>query len=236
MLKEFVEKLIEVSKIEVMEIAGMPFARQKLVPIRDYAHPVKMHTLQGLVDYINISMIEDPIIVIDSPDVVFVSKKDHVWNEYMVVAESHRFGSSTPFEFGRKYSIEEFIIKLYADFAQTPDRDEVIVLVSKLTSGVTHLSEDDGISQVVTVKSGVSLRGEKKINPRVLLSPYRTFHEVEQPSSYYILRVYQQEDEAPQVALHEAEGGRWRETAVNNIKKYLKENVDIIDLKITVIA
>lgn len=57
------------------------------------------------------------------------------------------------------------------------------------------------------------------IKPIVKLKPYRTFFEVEQPESEFLLRI----GDGGQVGLFEADGGMWKMTARYTIKSYLQE-------------
>lgn len=47
--------------------------------------------------------------------------------------------------------------------------------------------EDNGVSQVATVKTGVASLAKGKAPNPVTLRPYRTFSEVEQPAAYLSL-------------------------------------------------
>ena len=87
-------------------------------------------------------------------------------------------------------------------------------------SGVT--TKDNGVSQTVEVKAGVSLKQNVEINPRVKLQPFRTFLEVAQPESEYLLRV----DETGRIGLFEADGGVWKLEAMQNVKEYLAVELD----------
>jgi len=55
----------------------------------------------------------------------------------------------------------------------------------------------------------------------VKLKPYRTFNEVEQPESEFLLRL----SDGAQVALYEADGGAWKLTARRNIADYLRKQL-----------
>ena len=57
-------------------------------------------------------------------------------------------------------------------------------------------------------------------NP-VLLKPYRTFIEVQQPESAFIFRM----QDGPRAALFEADGGAWRIEAMENIRAYLAKEL-----------
>ncbi|MGC4441273.1 hypothetical protein ABXW85_20645, partial [Streptococcus suis] len=65
--------------------------------------------------------------------------------------------------------------------------------------------EDNGVSQVATVTSGVASLAKGKAPNPVLLRPYRTFAEVEQPASQFVFRI----DKQARMALFEADGKRW---------------------------
>ena len=95
-------------------------------------------------------------------------------------------------------------------------------LLSRMSkdSGVT--TKDNGVSQTVEVKAGVSLKQNVEINPRAKLQPFRTFLEVEQPESEYLLRV----DETGRIGLFEADGGVWKLEAKQNVKEYLAVELD----------
>lgn len=59
---------------------------------------------------------------------------------------------------------------------------------------------------------------DAKKNPIRKLKPYRTFNEVDQPESEFLLRL----SEGGGVALYEADGGAWKLQARRNVAEYLK--------------
>lgn len=66
----------------------------------------------------------------------------------------------------------------------------------------------------------------KGVKPIVKLKPYRTFSEVEQPESEFLVRL----SDGGRVALYEADGGAWKLQARRNVADYLKENLaDLIE-------
>ena len=80
---------------------------------------------------------------------------------------------------------------------------------------------DNGISQVTTIKTGVSTLAHAKAPNPVTLKPYRTFLEVDQPESKFVFRI----NDTPGCALFEADGGIWRAAAKENIAEYLHNNL-----------
>jgi len=126
------------------------------------------------------------------------------------------------FKFDQWYGLEAFRIGIQAHFAQTPDREYLLSIASKVTDGEVATSEDDGVSQQVELKAGLSLKATEKLRARVTLAPFRTFAEVDQPQSEFIFRA-QKSDKGAQLALFEADGGKWKVTAVQNIAFTLKD-------------
>ena len=62
----------------------------------------------------------------------------------------------------------------------------------------------------------------------MILAPRRTFPEVDQPESPFVLLVKQsREGMMPEIALFEADGGLWKLTAIQNIKDYLKAVLEV---------
>ena len=122
------------------------------------------------------------------------------------------------------------IICLKSRFAPTEDRDYLVQLLGNITDQQSVQTKDDGITQSATVKSGIQLVGEQRIKPIVTLKPYRTFLEVEQPESDFLIRL-----KDGRAALFEADGGAWKCEAVKNIADKLRElledvpNVHIIE-------
>lgn len=131
------------------------------------------------------------------------------------------------FEFGHYYQPDEFVIKLHANFGHTEDQSYVLQIASNITAERLTTSQDDGISQTVGMKQGIGghLQTSKVLKNRVKLRPFRTFVEVEQPESEFLFRAKQdRENTMPTLALFEADGGKWRLEAIENISAYLRNH------------
>ncbi|MNW60692.1 hypothetical protein D3C74_386970 [compost metagenome] len=70
-----------------------------------------------------------------------------------------------------------------------------------------------GMTQSVVAKTGVATVEDVKVPNPVLLAPYRTFVEVEQPESSFVFRM----KDGPSAALFEADGGAWRNDVIANV-------------------
>lgn len=114
-------------------------------------------------------------------------------------------------------SHEEAIIQLQSIFLPTADSAYLLDLLSRVSveDGVT--SHDNGVSQTVVAKQGVSLKSAESIRNIVNLKPFRTFREVPQPESQFLLRV----DDKGSIGLLEADGGVWKMEAKAEIAKLL---------------
>lgn len=86
---------------------------------------------------------------------------------------------------------------------------------------------------------GIASKADAEVPNPVSLRPYRTFHEIEQPESLFVFRM--KERDGMNCAIYEADGGAWRNTAIQSIKKYLDDFVktelpEDVQKHITVIA
>lgn len=206
---------------------------QELNP-RKYAPILELQTLKSLVDYLK-------------SDNDFISARKLV----VVVDSFHRVSvyDQVDFENGKRPQLvsvkatvpvipfsnwrdqEEFNIMLQSMFINDADRNLVLDFASHLKIEKGAEAQDNGVTQTVTVRDGVaSLAHAKTPNP-VTLRPYRTFNEVEQPASRFVFRV----NKSANLALFEADGGKWKLDAVKNISDYLKTELANND-KITILA
>lgn len=127
------------------------------------------------------------------------------------------------FEYGREYDQESFLVSMQACFAPSDEREDVTKVASNIVSTQEATFSDDGISQQVVMKTGVTKKENAIIPNPVRLIPYRTFLEVEQPESEFVFRITEGRGGVPFFKLVAADGGRWEAVAVDNVKSYLVE-------------
>ena len=113
-------------------------------------------------------------------------------------------------------SQEEAVIKLRSTFIQNEGAEYLLGLISRLIMDDSVTSDDNGVTQTVTTRNGVSLKSFENTKSRITLCPYRTFTEVEQPESEFILRL----DSELRIGLFEADGGAWKLQAKESIAQY----------------
>ncbi len=68
---------------------------------------------------------------------------------------------------------------------------------------------------------GVVLVEQVQIPKPMVLRPFRTFCEIEQPESKFIVRVRDRHGDF-QIALFEADGGAWEMSAIHRIREYME--------------
>lgn len=134
------------------------------------------------------------------------------------------------FTFDRFLPQEDFVIGVNAMFSQTDDKDYVLKIASAMTTEATNLSEDDGLSQKVTIKAGLANKVIETVKPQVNLAPFRTFPECQQPVSPFVFRA--RGGEAPSLMLTEADGGLWKIHAISEIARYLS----VLDMGLPIVS
>lgn len=230
--REFIEKIEDMTGPKVIETVQGTFSDKHLYRIEnELADTIVLSSLSGLAEMIKQEMNEYnlPLFVRATSAErvhVFGAIRDDMQRERPFTAEAKFIG----FDFNEYISIENMIICLKSRFAPTEDRDYLVQLLGIITDQQSVQTKDDGITQSATVKSGIQLIGEQRIKPIVTLKPYRTFLEVEQPESDFLIRL-----KDGRAALFEADGGAWEREAVKNVADKLRElledvpNVHIIE-------
>ena len=127
------------------------------------------------------------------------------------------------FHFGSYYGVEEFIIKMQSQFDDTDDKAKLMQLIGNIKDGQVIQRQDDGITQEVTARVGITRLDNVQLTNPVRLKPKRTFAEVDQVESAFIIRARSGQSE-PSFALFEADGGAWQIEAVKRIKDYIRTN------------
>lgn len=125
------------------------------------------------------------------------------------------------FAFNQFQPQEQFNIGLLSLFQQDSALQDLLKLSGNLAANSEVKQEDDGFTQRATVKTGVVMVNERTVAPRVTVTPFRTFHEAQQPSGTYAFRVKNDERQGNMCALFDADGGFWKLQAITNIKEWI---------------
>ena len=235
LLKDAFNWIKDHGQFQTTEVHGRTVSDRDLHAITaPTASALKVHTLTALVEYIKseFDTNESLLVHIKDPETVTVMSKlngDQNRNHYI---QAHAYIPS--FRFDSYYDPEDINIKLQSVFVPNEDQQLILKIVGTMKEDNVRTVGDDGISQAVTVKTGVATVGDVKVINPVTLAPYRTFIEVDQPESKFVLRM----QSGPRVALFEADGGAWKNEAIRNIEDYLMESLSDFNEteKLTIIA
>lgn len=238
MLKEAIDYILKLKRPETVEIEGRNYATIDLYQVKDpECLKLNVTSLQSLIDYIkqDPDNLKENMKILEVQDELNVKLHSQLFGQFKQreTYMSANYSELTPhIAFGKFISIEEFIIMLKSKFEVTEDLTKIIQIIGNISDENVTNYNDDGITQKVTTKVGIARVGEKALPTKLILKPFRTFIEVEQPESDFLLRV-KKGYEGIEVALFEADGGAWKKEAVKNITEYLKNELrDIKNLTI----
>ena len=224
MLAKLIDKIVTLKETKTFEINGQTYADAPLTripPHVDRPECIRVSGLDGIC-----KLIRTELAKIDT--VVMVQAKSHNTVEVMTTylpdfsrnilyrAEADAPGLRTGFR-GR----EAALIELRSLFIPNEGTAYLLDLLSKMTDENKVSTNDNGVTQTVEARQGVALNAMVEVKPRVMLRPFRTFLEVEQPESEFLLRV----DPDEGIGFFEADGGIWKLEAKKNIADYFNTNL-----------
>lgn len=231
----------------VREINGATYvntARENpLVEVKPYEKPDPgtfngIYTLSGLVDYLKNDV--DGHFTRDSTLQVVVTSPERVdvWSPVHGEERQRSLLAKCTFErpqinLNRYMDQESFSVMVQTHFDEGENRNRVLQLSGNLRLEADATLADDGVTQCVTLKNGITRMSDVQIINPILLAPHRIFPEIEQPSSPFILRVRKCEGGA-EIALFEADSAAWKVDAVRMIGLWLREMLE--DVPVVVIA
>lgn len=231
MLKSLFEYVVGLSKANMVNIDGTVFTDKPLhLPEMPAIETLLTDNLSSIVNFIknagdaDLNYLDDTVQkIIHVEDAGKVNLYSSVCNECM---DRQKFmkaeWAGNKFPFGQFMDAEKFNILLQTCFMETDDLKVIQQVVGNLRDEAVQNYGDDGVSQSVTIRTGIATVGQVRVPSPAKLRPYRTFLEVEQPASLFILRMR----EGGQCALFDADGGLWRETARKNIRNYFEYELE----------
>lgn len=229
MIEKALRFLVGLKENKTYEIGGIIYSDnelQQIVPATYYPTTLEVGSLDAIAKLIRAELpdyLESrdvPLFVrVDSPTAVsvftrpdFKAKRKFIYGAYCKDAN---------FKEGFRNQ-QEAIIELKSRFIPTADSIYLLDLISRINNEEGVKSEDNGVSQTITAKKGVSLMTTEQVKPRLSLQPFRTFREIPQPESEFILRL----DDNGRVGLFEADGGIWKIEAKCQIQGFLEGELE----------
>ena len=228
MIKEALQYLSNMAKSEVEKIDGQFFHKTAEDINRlefDLPDSIELSSLDSLVEIALEMKDSATMIIIKSPTRVQISSPRAIGGVTKIIKFAEASINHEFFEFDRFTEQEKFLIGLQSKFKENGNLIKLLKLASAmdLTEGASL--DDDGVSQKVQVRSGVAFKSVEKVQNPILLRPYRTFMEIEQPESPYIFRA--KKGSSGLLGLFQAEGNIWEFQAKKAIKEYLEKTSPI---------
>lgn len=228
MLKAAIEKIQELCAPNLFQANGHNFLADKaggyteVKPELEMVENIHLSSLDALVKFVKTEAVKDyGIVYITIPDHMTVKCFTHPFEElrmnraYLYVANA----TDVP-GWNEKVSLsfEEALIALRTRFQPATDTEYALRLLSNITTGGKVTYNDNGVATSIVTKRGIDLQGNEAIKPIIKLRPYRTFQEVAQPESQFLIRINERN-----ITFIEADGGMWKLEARNTVKKYLED-------------
>lgn len=227
MLKAMIEKIEKMAGPKVYDIGNEHYASSNLVridPKKDFPKSISLSGLDSVckmvVNEANDLFPGDQILiqVLDYRKVrIFTTldgEMDRCWL-YECEADTPRIKTNS------YMSHEEAVIQLRSLYIPNFDTEYLLKLLGSVSRESKVSSNDNGVSQTVEARTGVALTANVEVRPYVSLRPFRTFLEVEQPESTFLLRL----DNGGNIGLFEADGGVWKLEATRNIAAYFEKEL-----------
>ena len=237
MLKEAIEKILDIAKPEVTEIDGNNFIIRPEGAVQihediDLPAELNLNSLDALVKMLRVeaAAISD-VAAIGEGGPIFVSVASHE-NVIAFMSPGPDTRWQRPYLYRAKATdvpgwesqvqlgFEQAIVALQTRFQKSLDFEYAMQILSQITTGGKMTFNDNGIATTIVTQKGVSLASNMAIKPIVTLRPYRTFHEVDQPEGLFLIRISERG-----ITFTEADGGMWKLTARKTIKAFLEEQL-----------
>ena len=235
MLRDLYQQIQGDAQPQEMMLGGKRYTTRKVYPVMDECPDIiEVNTLTGLVDYLKTNIdnlvLQNLICHVESPTVVSVLSALHGdFNQRSIFIRATVRERQAFFE--RFLDAEKFNIWLQSGFSDTAltvdgeiratDKGLMLKYVGNVRDELVKGTGDDGVSQELTVKVGVASVADVTLPNPVILRPYRTFNEVDQPASSFVFRARS----GPEFALFEADGGAWESEAMKSIKAFMEFKV-----------
>lgn len=242
--REFLEKVEEMVQPQTLTEGIRTFVDKPMhMLVDEIAADTPLHTnsLSSVADYIK-SNADFDALASDGRKIIHVEDEKTVW----LYTEMNSFKKRSAlllasawvssFPFGQWLSLENFLISVQANFVTDEHRDELLSFVATVKQDTGVEQQDDGVTQKVTTRSGVSLSRTSKVPNPITLRPFRTFSEVEQPESSFVFRIKAEEGCGVKAALFAADGDAWRHDAILKIRDYFQTHVIAEDDSVIVLA
>jgi len=217
MLAEFIQKIIDISKpATIVSPDGLTYVSGDYNPMLALEpRLILTSTLSSIIEIAPTLKIDDLMIHIGSNRVDLIGPLLEVMNQRFTYASA--IHSPLQHRFGQFLSLEDFIIYIQSSFIHDDETARMMKIVGNLTDEAIKNNKDDGVTQQVTMRTSVARVENVDVKNPFVLRPFRTFHEIEQPKSQFVLRMRQS-----QAAIFIADYNNWQIEAIQSIKEWFE--------------
>ena len=219
---EVINKIEEMIPPTILSIGENTYASKNIqqipVPI---ASELEVFSLESVLDYVNLNPDKSNKFIINVSD----------YNEVMVLGSLNENKERSMYlhakiksslKLNQYLMVEDFILMLLTCFMAEPQQGALLQIASNITDELIKTNKDDGITQSVTVKSGIARLSTESLPNPVKLVPYRTFPEITQPEGLFAFRA-QKTNSGPMLGLFDVDQNNWKIVTIREIKVYLNE-------------
>lgn len=229
MIKEAIEKIEMMAAPVMTQVEGRTFAigpgnaAQEVRPTLDIQETLVLNSLDALVQMIRTEDVvrEDTPLYITIPSHTTVRCFTHPRDDLRqkrVYPYEVRATDVPGWDETVQLGFEEAMIALRTRFQENTDAEYALKLLNDISTGSKVTFNDNGVATSVVTQTGIALQQNENIRPIIKLRPYRTFQEVDQPESQFLIRVSERG-----IRFVEADGGMWKLKARQTVKEYLDE-------------
>lgn len=231
MLKAFIEHIQATTQPIVKEIDGKTYSIahdgtfNEIIPLPYRANTLPLNSLDALVKLVTTEAAKSAkfpiyITIPSHTKVICFTQPDPEDHNFRQIFYEVNATDVPGWDSKVQLPFEEMQIALRTRFQESADSPYVMQLLSDISTGAKITYNDNGIATTVVTKKGIDLQSNQMIRPIVSLRPYRTFQEVEQPESTFLIRISERG-----ISFTEADGGMWKLKARATIKAFLEEKL-----------
>lgn len=236
-----------VETVEERQRLVVPKGWTELQYVHASTEALGVSTLTGITDYLKHNVdrlnLEELIIhVVDPWTVELLERVEDESKGYRrkkyVIASSSIYSDGGSLRLGEYIDAEKFFVSLQTAFEETDERNALMTLIGSIKESTVREIVDDKVSQAVNVAQGIRFVGTATVPNPVVLRPYRTFREIEQPSSLFVFRLRSNDnpDKRPLCALFEGDGSSWKLAAIQSIGAWFNNKLQENNQQVAVLA
>lgn len=226
MLKAMIEKIENMAAPRTFELEGKTYSNKELHLVHEKKRQIREIELTGLDSVCKMIRNESEMVGLRLFVQIVNHKTVKVFSTFDVDYDRQSLYYCTAdvpgVTTGRYLSYDAAVVELRSLYIPNEGTEYLLQLLSSITKESKVTSSDNGVTQKVEAKSGIALNSLVTVRPRVMLRPFRTFIEVEQPESEFLLRI----NDRGEIGIFPADGGVWKLEATRNVADYFEAQLE----------